>query len=99
MTTNRSTIALTLMVLVISSATGLLGQSKNIAERLGYRRDAKLLIIHADDLAVAHSEDIASLDAHDTRFDNDATLACCPPPPCQHNAVGMAAAGTAARKQ
>ena len=40
-------------------------QSKNTAERLGYPRDAKLLIIHADDLAVAHSEDAASLDALD----------------------------------
>lgn len=38
-------------------------QSKNVAERLGYPRDAKLLIIHADDLAVAHSEDAASFDA------------------------------------
>jgi predicted glycoside hydrolase/deacetylase ChbG (UPF0249 family) len=38
-------------------------QSKTIAERLGYPRDSKLLIIHADDLAVAHSEDAASFDA------------------------------------
>jgi predicted glycoside hydrolase/deacetylase ChbG (UPF0249 family) len=40
-------------------------QTKTIAERLGYPRDAKLLILHADDLAVAHSEDAASLDALD----------------------------------
>ena len=38
-------------------------QSPNIAERLGYPRDAKLLIIHADDLAVAHSVDLASFRA------------------------------------
>src|SRR3954469_23249625 len=38
-------------------------QSKTTAERLGYPRDSKLLIIHADDLAVAHSEDAASFDA------------------------------------
>jgi predicted glycoside hydrolase/deacetylase ChbG (UPF0249 family) len=38
---------------------------KTIAERLGYPGDAKLLIIHADDLAVAHSEDAASFDALD----------------------------------
>src|SRR5579863_9541548 len=42
-----------------------LAQSKSIAERLGYPRDSKLLIIHADDLAVAHSEDAASFDALD----------------------------------
>jgi chitin disaccharide deacetylase len=40
-------------------------QTKTIAERLGYPRDAKLLILHADDLAVTHSEDVASLAALD----------------------------------
>lgn len=40
-------------------------QSPNLAARLGYPADSKLLIIHADDLAVAHSEDTASFDALD----------------------------------
>jgi chitin disaccharide deacetylase len=40
-------------------------QSKTVAERLGYARDAKLLILHADDLAVSHSQDAASFDALD----------------------------------
>jgi predicted glycoside hydrolase/deacetylase ChbG (UPF0249 family) len=40
-----------------------LAQTKTVAERLGYPPDAKLLIIHADDLAVAHSVDTASFDA------------------------------------
>ena len=40
-------------------------QSKTVAERLGYPPDAKLLIIHADDLAIAHSEDAASFEALD----------------------------------
>src|SRR5882757_6808645 len=39
------------------------GQNKTVAERLGYPPAAKLLIIHADDLAVAHSVDAASFDA------------------------------------
>ncbi len=38
-------------------------QSKTVAERLGYPPDSKLLIVHADDLAIAHSEDAASFDA------------------------------------
>src|SRR6266513_2275627 len=38
-------------------------QSKTVAERLGYPADSKLLIVHADDLAVAHSVDTASFDA------------------------------------
>jgi chitin disaccharide deacetylase len=40
-------------------------QSKTVAERLGYAADSKLLIVHADDLAVAHSVDSASFDALD----------------------------------
>src|SRR5437763_15706972 len=44
-------------------AGDLSAQSKNIAERLGYPADSKLLIVHADDLAVAHSVDTASFDA------------------------------------
>src|SRR3984885_6350715 len=49
-------------------------QDKNIAERLGYPHDAKLLIIHADDLAVAHSEDAASFDALDRRAVTSASI-------------------------
>ena len=38
-------------------------QTKSTAERLGYPAGSKLLILHADDLAVAHSVDAASFDA------------------------------------
>ena len=40
-------------------------QTKTVAERLGYAADAKLLIVHADDLAVAHAVNAASFDALD----------------------------------
>ena len=40
-------------------------QTRTIAERLGHPADSKLLIIHADDLGVAHSVNAASLDALD----------------------------------
>jgi hypothetical protein len=53
------------IVFFLSVLPAAFGQSRNIAERLGYPRDSKLLIVHADDLAVAHSEDVASLDALD----------------------------------
>ena len=39
------------------------GQTMTIASRLGYPADAKLLILHGDDLGVAHSVNAASLDA------------------------------------
>src|SRR6266478_4685351 len=40
--------------------------TKTLAERLGYPRDAKLLIVHADDLGVAHSVNSASIKAFET---------------------------------
>ncbi|MGH7603881.1 MAG: polysaccharide deacetylase family protein [Gemmatimonadaceae bacterium] len=46
-------------------ASTLSAQTRTIAERLGYPADSKLLILHADDLGVAHSEDVASFDALD----------------------------------
>src|SRR6202521_52068 len=56
------TAAIALLFSVASSARA---QSKTVAERLGYPADSKLLIVHADDLAVAHSVDTASFDALD----------------------------------
>src|SRR6266516_2540723 len=51
------------LLLVMLSAAALWGETKTVAERLGYPSDSKLLIIHADDLAVAHSVDSASFEA------------------------------------
>ncbi len=38
-------------------------QTKSIQERLGYSKDTKLLIIHADDMGVSQSENAASISA------------------------------------
>ena len=49
-------------------------QQKNIAERLGYPEDAKLLIIHADDLGVTHSENRASIHSLEAGPVNSASI-------------------------
>jgi predicted glycoside hydrolase/deacetylase ChbG (UPF0249 family) len=62
-----------LLALLCLTAT-LFGQTKSIAERLGYPADAKLVILHADDLAVAHSEDAASFEALDKHAVSSASI-------------------------
>jgi predicted glycoside hydrolase/deacetylase ChbG (UPF0249 family) len=70
----RSSRLFVLILFLTSCLTAALAQSKTIAERLGYPRDAKLLIIHADDLAVAHSEDAASFAALDQHAVTSASI-------------------------
>lgn len=48
------------ILLSVFFSTCLFSQGKTIQERLGYPKDAKLVIIHADDLGVSHSENAAS---------------------------------------
>ena len=60
--------------LILGLVTPMLGQNKTVAERLGYPADSKLLIIHADDLAVAHSVNSASFDALDKNAVTSASI-------------------------
>jgi predicted glycoside hydrolase/deacetylase ChbG (UPF0249 family) len=55
-------------------ATTLPAQTRTIAERLGHPANSKLLILHADDLGVSHSENAASLDAIDKGAVNSASI-------------------------
>lgn len=52
-----------LLLLVASALSAQTLRTRTVAERMGYPADAKLLILHADDLGLAHSVDAASLDA------------------------------------
>jgi predicted glycoside hydrolase/deacetylase ChbG (UPF0249 family) len=61
-------------VVLLGASLPNLSQTKTVAERLGYPADAKLLIIHADDLAIAHSEDAASLEALDKGYVTSASI-------------------------
>jgi len=63
-----------LIIFLFSPFLSAFGQTRSIAERLGYPADSKLLIIHADDLAVAHSEDAASFDALDKHSVTSASI-------------------------
>ena len=51
-----------------------IAQEKTIAERLGYPRDAKLLIVHADDLGMAHSVNVATMKALATGLVNSGSI-------------------------
>ena len=61
-----------LVVLLLPLST--LAQEKTVAERLGYPRDAKLLIVHADDLGMAHSVNAATIKAFETGLVNSGSI-------------------------
>jgi predicted glycoside hydrolase/deacetylase ChbG (UPF0249 family) len=53
--------------------------SKSLAEKLGYARDAKLVIVHADDLGMTHSVNAASIKGLESGLVNSASMmAPCP---------------------
>lgn len=49
-------------------------QDRTLAERLGYPADAKLLIVHADDLGMSHSVNAATLKAFETGLVNSGSI-------------------------
>ena len=71
---------LTAFVLLLGAAAptayaqGAPAEVKPLAERLGYPTGTKLLIVHADDLAVSHSEDSATEEAFATGLVSSASI-------------------------
>src|SRR5947207_1758940 len=63
-----------LSVILLVVASSLPAQTRTVAERLGYPKDAKLLILHADDLGAAHSIDAATFDALDKGVISSASI-------------------------
>ena len=59
------------LLLVVTSVHG---QDRTLAERLGYPRDAKLIIVHADDLGMAHSVNLATMKAFESGLVNSGSI-------------------------
>ena len=72
---------LLLICLLLATAISSNAQTagKTLAEQLGYSRDAKLLIVHGDDLGVTHSVNAASIKGLETGAINSASImVACP---------------------
>lgn len=60
-------ISIFLTAFILASFVGYSQEEKTLAEKLGYASDAKLLIIHADDIGLAQSVNEASILAYESK--------------------------------
>ncbi|HWZ96770.1 MAG TPA: polysaccharide deacetylase family protein [Candidatus Dormibacteraeota bacterium] len=63
-----------LVCLLLLNSSSARAQEKTLQERLGYPRDAKLLIVHGDDLGATHSVNAANIKALESNGINSASI-------------------------
>ena len=76
MSTNKANIVVLLWFAVAGALPAAQGRpsSKSLTEKLGFARDAKVLIVHADDVGMTHSVNAATIRALDTGLVNSASI-------------------------
>ena len=62
------------VVALALSAVGITGQGPTLQERLGHPADARLLVIHADDLGMSHSVNRATFEAFENGWITSASI-------------------------
>jgi predicted glycoside hydrolase/deacetylase ChbG (UPF0249 family) len=67
-------ISILILLVVLPVASNAFAQQPTLAERLGYPPDSKLLIVHADDLGMAHSINAATTKAFETGLVNSGSI-------------------------
>src|SRR5688572_15783795 len=67
-------IALCCSVLLLVLAPCAAAQNRSLAERLGYPADARLLIVHADDLGMSHSVNVATVKGFESGLVNSGSI-------------------------